>query len=135
MSEPYGAKGCSCFSDDLRWWPNARCRFHGILADYTADRRETGTYRVVPEPVPMPEPGGDECPTGFHSVFDPCPGGCLNEDDELEAKERAEEEAEREFVRTYANHTWNERPKKREHGLLAAVRRWSGRIADLLDSD
>jgi hypothetical protein len=33
-------------------------------------------------------------------------------------------EATRDFVDTYARHDWVERPRKKDRGLLAAVRRW-----------
>jgi hypothetical protein len=51
MSVPYGAQGCSCWPSEEgvreTWLPNARCRYHGLLADYLRDRMETGQYRVV----------------------------------------------------------------------------------------
>lgn len=100
---PYGRKGCRCFlveatetvsheldyvsvDEQRRWMPNAACSFHGILADYERGRRDTGVYAVVPvgyRPRDLSTPpDGPECPPGTHSMFDPCPGGCLNEDDE-----------------------------------------------------
>lgn len=112
----YGDKGCACWPDEDgagRWMPNARCRFHGLLAGYTPPRTETGTYRVVagacgrhpgastisgvcamctrtPDAVLARRdlstpPDGPKCPPGVHSIFDPCPGGCtLAYDDEEE---------------------------------------------------
>ena len=92
----------------------------------TRDRMETGTYRVFTGPCerhpgastiaglcamcsrtsdavhrePRADlstpPDGPECPPGVHSMFDPCPGGCLNDFDEIDEKEAAEEEAEAE---------------------------------------
>ena len=77
MSTPYGVSGCICWLDnpgdpDERWMPHAGCRYHGVLG---RSRVETGQYRVV---LPTDD---DQCPEGLHSMFDPCPGGCLNEDD------------------------------------------------------
>lgn len=77
MDTPYGVSGCICWLDnpgdpDERWMPHAGCRYHGVLG---APRQDTGQYRVV---LPTDD---DQCPEGLHSMFDPCPGGCLNEDD------------------------------------------------------
>lgn len=101
---PYGDKGCRCWrSEDYNpwddrthheWMPNASCPQHGLLAGLARDRMETGTYRVD---LSTP-PDGPECPPGVHSMFDPCPGGCLNDDDEIDEKEAAEEEAEAEYL-------------------------------------
>lgn len=120
---PYGCKGCRCWTDQSpaygleseTWYPNAMCPHHGLLADYTPERKDTGVYTVV-QAWPTDEeedartgdaythapgcqpsdccgdpaahrrdlstpPDGPECPPGVHSMFDPCPGGCLNDDD------------------------------------------------------
>lgn len=115
---PYGCKGCRCWTDQSpaygleseTWYPNAMCPHHGLLADYTPERKDTGVYTVVqPEGPCERHPGastiagrcamctcrpedvgrrrdlstpldGPECPPGVHSMFDFCPGGCLNED-------------------------------------------------------
>lgn len=64
-SEPYGAKGCSCwpnedYDPDYASWdhrmteylPNSACRFHGVLAEFLPPRTDTGVYRVLtPEEV------------------------------------------------------------------------------------
>jgi predicted small metal-binding protein len=75
----YGAESCCCTSYDeydgrTTWYPMAHCPRHGILAEYTPDRLDTGTYRVIRPDDP------DQCPEGTHSMFDPCPGGCLNDE-------------------------------------------------------
>lgn len=67
VSVPYGAKGCRCWPNEdphgnhyADWLPNAACVHHGILADYTAGRKDTGAYRVVtmpPNPPSAAEPG------------------------------------------------------------------------------
>lgn len=79
----YGGKGCSCWPDVAgphdtptgAWMPNAGCHFHGLLAGYVPPRTDTGTYRVD---LSTP-PDGPECPPGVHSMFDPCPGGCMED--------------------------------------------------------
>lgn len=57
--EPYGAKGCSCWpNEDYNPWddrttaflPNSGCRFHGVLAEFTPPRTDTGVYKVIDLP-------------------------------------------------------------------------------------
>lgn len=103
MSAEYDSKGCRCWrSEDYNFWddrthggwlPNAACPHHGLLADFT-ERRDTGAYTVISKPVTIEPrqdlstpPDGPECPPGLHSMFDPCPGGCLNDDERESWKE------------------------------------------------
>jgi hypothetical protein len=51
--EPYGSKHCRCWVEDAgtpgeHWLPNAACYHHGIMTDYAAPPKDTGTYRVFP---------------------------------------------------------------------------------------
>lgn len=73
MSMPYGCKGCRCWPDDVpahgtadeTWYPNAMCPHHGLLADYTPERKDTGVYTVVqPEPEPWPTDEEEDARTG-----------------------------------------------------------------------
>ena len=60
----------------------------------------------------MPPAQGPECPPGVHSMFDFCPGGCLNEES---LEERLDE------VIAELNRRTTE---QKECGVLATVRRW-----------
>lgn len=151
-TEPYGAKGCSCWPEEYtashnghaetRWYPNAGCRFHGVLAGFLADRRETGTYRVIEPDAPPPGRAGvsrPECPPGVHSMFDPCPGGCLSDEPcrktaKIGPHSHVPNAAGdpmcvpgRYFVDTYSNPTLI----SKEQGVLATVRRWGRGVAEL----
>lgn len=136
----YGCKGCVCFKAESaadgvhygEWMPNAGCRFHGLLAEYQAPRADTGVYKVdlgkyenggflTPGSGWVDSQGrdamqGPECPPGVHSLFDPCPGGCLNDEDEplLTTFEALGPEG----LATAPNTT------EKERGVLATVRRW-----------
>lgn len=155
---PYGRKGCSCFRDDPNdpndtWYPNAACRFHGILADMLAPRDETGTYRVVPYPGPdpeadrllEPEPPVEECPPGVHSMFDFCQGRAVCEEgfypeDEADPMSMEDATALSEAMRDPDAPTRHLPPrppepyvckiKEEERGYLATVRRWARHLAD-----
>ena len=184
-NEPYGAKGCTCFADDvgpdaskgrIAWSPNAYCRYHGLLAGYAPPRAETGTYRVVREDPYTPDPNVswaearskhlERMEREAAEVVSDCAeceryGECLDCEQEREHNAKLDaaledyrapmtpEDAEiiskaladpnrptyrlppRDFVDTYSNP--NMITQEREHGVLAAVRRWARHAGDWLD--
>ncbi|ALO12911.1 hypothetical protein AQF52_7325 [Streptomyces venezuelae] len=80
MTTTHGVAGCLCrivgnIDDGGHDWKRvSTCPYHGVLAPMLPDRTDTGMYRVVNLSTPL---DGPECPPGVHSMFDPCPGGCL----------------------------------------------------------
>ena len=186
MSTPYGVEGCICWADQDGdgWYPNAACPYHGVLADFTPDRRDTGTYIVhrgadgkptelepvvalpdvktgsyqvfsneaVEDVTPVPcerhpgastiaglcamcvvTPDGPECPPGYHSIFDPCPGGCLNDDepdpDPADGCGYHQEGQDCEYHGPLPLHIiTTEQEQDDRPGVLAAIRRWVARL-------
>jgi hypothetical protein len=86
VSVDYGAKGCRCWrSEDYNpwddrthgeWLPNASCPHHGLLADYTGGRTDTGAYRVILDP-PLPDDKAEDARTGDAYTHTP---GCQPQD-------------------------------------------------------
>jgi len=86
VSVDYGAKGCRCWrSEDYNFWddrthgewlPNAHCPHHGLLADYTGGRTDTGAYRVILDP-PLPDDKAEDARTGDAYTHAP---GCQPQD-------------------------------------------------------
>lgn len=77
-------------------------------------------------------PDGPECPPGYHSIFDPCPGGCLEDEPDDDCCLRGDCDCDVTpallspggvHVRSTTEQEQDERP-----GILAALRRrWRGR--------
>ncbi|AJF68178.1 hypothetical protein [Streptomyces vietnamensis] len=83
---PYGVRGCRCVRVQeggavYRWDRDTTCPYHGLLP---RDRTDTGIYRGVD--LSTPPLDGSECPPGIHSIFDPCAGGCLNDNEDAAAR-------------------------------------------------
>lgn len=150
----YGCKGCSCFKAESvadgvyygQWMPNAGCRYHGVLADYQAPRMDTGVYTLDLKKYEEGLPAGppEECPPGVHSMFDFCPGGCLEPYDEDDCPEH---QPPCDYDGMYGEHGHIDNAdgepvclvgpevttEYEETGVLATVRSWVRRFGDWLD--
>ncbi|WP_432112828.1 hypothetical protein [Streptomyces sp. S1] len=56
----------------------------------TVDRGDYSQYLDATDPAAPGSPDGPECPPGIHSIFDPCPGGCLNDFTETDKADLAD---------------------------------------------
>lgn len=133
MSHDYGAKGCRCWrSEDYSpwddrthgdWLPNANCPHHGLLADYTGGRTDTGEYRVT---LPAPDTG-----TGTATPPPPLSPGavaCTRAGCDWTLTGRDEVVLYGELFRHALTHTTTEKEKKRHGRVLTAFQRFGRRV-------